>query len=380
MHKLQFALIGLLAATPLAAQDVSEFSFGGDNFRAGKTATQTEITSGDVFMAGETVTVTAPASGSAHMLGRSITIDGEIGVNVYAAGQEVTISEPVLGNVTIFGQDLTVQNSVGGNLRAGGQNVTVNGDLAGSALLAGETIIINSVVSGDLSLSGDTFNFGDRARVDGQVTINHSEAASVDIPASVVSSDRITRNVIAQDTSWKDHGEAMIKPSFWTKAKGFFGFAIAVGLAAIILAALFPKFMAGARSNALERPLRTGWVGFLAISATAGSLVLLAMTGIGLLLVPVSIFLTLLLWFLGYVIGAYILGVGLMKSIGRGLPDDFADRAVAAVVGALAISLLALIPFIGWWVVLAITWLGAGGVIARLFSPSFFTGSKSETV
>lgn len=371
--RFQLLFIFLLAAFPLSAQDRASLTFGGDHYQGGKGVVQAADTAGDVFMAGETVRLTAPATGSAHLLGRRVAVDGDIGVNVYAGGQEVTVSKPVAGNVTVFGQDITLSGDIGGNLRAMGQNVSINAPVMGAALLAGETLTLNAPVAGDVSMNGNDMVFGDAARIGGILSLYHQDPDSVDIPASVIDPGRISRHVIRPDESWTDQGSEMMRPSFWTKAKGIFGVAIAVAVAATILAALFPKFVAGSRENALARPVRTGWIGFLAIAATAGSLFLVALTGIGLLLVPLSIFLTLLLWFLGYVIGTYILGVGLIRALGRGLPDDLPDRAVAALVGAIAASLLALVPFIGWWFALALTWFGAGAVITRLFAPGFYT-------
>lgn len=373
MIRLQLILLFLLSGLPLAAQENAEFVFGGDVYQAGQTLTQSTETEGDVFIVGENVNVSAPATGSVHLLGRLVTVGGEIGVNAYAAGQQVTVSAPVKGSVTIFGQDVTVTENIGGNLRAMGQNVTINGDVTGSALMAGETLTLNSVVTGDVSMSGNNIVFGDAARIDGQLMLYHEDPESVDIPPSVINQSQVTRHVVAGEDGWVEQGGDMMSQSLWAMAKGFLGVVVAVAVAAIILAALFPKFVAGARGAALGSPLRTVWIGFLALSATVGSMPLLVMTGVGILLLPVSIFLILLLWFLGYVIGAYTLGVGLIQAIGRGLPDSFLDRAVAALIGAVAISLLALIPYVGWWVVLIMIWIGSGAVIAHLFRPGFFT-------
>ena len=372
MFRLQMALVLLLAGLPAAAQDNEQFSFGGDRFQAGRSVTQSSPVTGDVFLFGENPTASASTGGSAHMIGRRVAISGGVGVNVYAAGQQVTVSAPVQGNITAFGQDVIVSSTVGGNIRAMGQDVTIDADVAGSVMLGGETVTLNAAVGGDVSLSGDKIVFGDGARIGGQLDVYHADPDGLDIPASVIDGARITRHVLEGDENWAEHGGVAIKPTFWTKAKGFFGFTIAVAVAATILAALFPNFMAGARSAALARPVRTVWMGFLALSATAGSLVMVALTGIGLLLVPVTVFLTILLWFLGYVIGAFVLGVGLIKAVGRGVPEDLFDRAIAALVGAIALGLLAMVPFLGWWIVLALVWLGAGAVIIRMFRPSFY--------
>jgi len=93
--------------------------------------------------------------------------------------------------------------------------------------------------------------------------------------------------------------------------------------------------------------------------------VLLAMTGFGILLIPLSLVAAVLLGLTGYVIGAYALGVWATGVAGRGEPASTGDRAVAAFAGAAIGALVALLPWIGWLAVMAIFLVGAGALVAR---------------
>ena len=121
------------------------------------------------------------------------------------------------------------------------------------------------------------------------------------------------------------------------------------------------------------RPYARVEIGFLALSATIGSLVIFAMTGFGLLLVPVSILLFLLLGLIGFLVGTYILSVGVLGLAGRDVPDSLGDRAIAAFAGAGVAALIGLLPFIGWLFTLALGLVGAGALITRWFEPGFYT-------
>ncbi len=140
---------------------------------------------------------------------------------------------------------------------------------------------------------------------------------------------------------------------------------IVIGVLGTIFAAAAPDYLAGLRARALERPVRTGVIGFVGISALIGSVVLLAMTGFGLLLVPLSLVAAVLLALAGYVIGAYVLGVWATGLAGRGMPDSTGDRAIAAFVGAAIGALIGLVPWLGWLAVMAIFLVGGGALVAR---------------
>lgn len=352
--------------------DNASFDFGGDAYRAGKSVTLGETTEGDVFMAGDRLQIDAAATGSVHLVGRNVSVEDGVGGNLYAAGQSITVNAPVAGNATLMGQDIVIREGIFGNIRVAGQNVTLDNTIGGSAMLAGETLTINSTIAGDVNLAGEKIIFGSGARIEGALTLNHSDPESIVVPASVIDDARIERVVTETDMNWVDHSTAAIKPSFWTVVKGMIGSIVAVTLGATILAALFPRFVAGARASGLSAPVRTGWMGFLALSASIGSLFLVAATGIGVLLVPVSILLTILLGFLGYVLGVYILGVGVLSRFGVAVPDGLGDWALAALVGAVIAALVAFIPFIGWLCVLALVWFGAGAFVTRMFRPAFY--------
>jgi hypothetical protein len=360
----------------LAQADSADIRFGGDYYAAGNTAALSGATATDVFLAGESVRVAAPATGAAHLAGRRVEVSEDISGNLYAAGQDIALQSSIGGSATTFGQRIDITGAIAGNLRAFGQNMTLNAPISGAAILTGETITLNSSIAGDVMLTGHTVTFGTGATIAGSLAIYHSDPDSITVPATVMDGANITRHVVEETSGWADQGMTMVRPTFWSKTAGLITSILCVTIAAILLAAIFPTFVAGARAATLAAPFRTLWMGFLGLSAVAGSLILLAMTGIGLLLVPVSIFLVVLLAFVGYVMAAYVLGVALLSLIGRGMPTSSGDRSLAALAGGVGASLLVLVPFIGWWVTLALVWGGAGALIVRLVGPGFFTNTS----
>ena len=121
-----------------------------------------------------------------------------------------------------------------------------------------------------------------------------------------------------------------------------------------------------------DRPLRTFWIGFLTLAALIGSSVLLVLTVIGALVAPAIIALAAGLGFLGYLIATYLVGLSLWAWFGALPPDAFHERALAALMGAIAVALFALVPFLGWFLILVLTLTGLGA-LSWLFRPELRT-------
>lgn len=375
MFRSSLLLILTLLAMPATAQEV--YRFGNDAYMAGDNVTLSGDAVDDAFVAGNTVVVSAPVEGSAHVGGRSVSVSGSVGQGLYAAGMNVNISGGVGGDAQLLGDTVLVNDAVAGDLRVAAQRVEINGAVGDSALIAAETIQLTDVIAGDASFSTKGITFGDNARIEGTLYLYAEDPESIAIPPSVIPADRIERHDVDDfDPGADPEGGA-------TRDRSAAGWGTWIGdkvtsilvltVLASLLAAIAPMFLLALRERTLETPVRALWMGFLTLSALAGSLFLFALTGIGILLVPASIVFALLLGVAGYVIGTYILGVGLLGATSRPLPETLPERAIAALVGAVAITLLALIPYVGWIATLAVAVAGAGALIIRWFAPGFYT-------
>lgn len=353
----------LLTTAALADEEGGRFAIGSDAFRAAQTLTFSEEGRADLFLGGERVRATADITGSAHVAGRWLTLSGDIGGNAYAMGQQVAVTGAVAGNATLFGQEITLRGPVAGNLRASGSEVEIAGDIGGYAMLAAERVELNSAISGDLALTARQVTFGPDARVAGMLTLYEAHPGSVTVPASVAPADRIERR---QSEDWRHdwRGPQMVS---WRGVLGGFVFGVLVVAAvAALIAALVPEALAAMRRRILDRPGRTLGAGFVALSAISGAGLVVALTGIGILLTPAFFLLAVLAGFFGYVVGAYAFGVALLSAAGRALPDGIGERALAAGVGALAAGLIGLVPFLGWLFVLLVLLTGLGALAIRL--------------
>ena len=76
-----------------------------------------------------------------------------------------------------------------------------------------------------------------------------------------------------------------------------------------------------------------------------------------------------LLGIVGYVVAIYLLGVWAITRAGALEPDTFPEYALAALIGALIAGLLTLIPFLGWLVLLALSFTGVGAIAVATMRP-----------
>ncbi|WP_084667824.1 hypothetical protein [Nioella nitratireducens] len=361
-------MMALAGATPLAAQgsdeDEARTLFGGDRFIAGSDVAADQETEGDLFIAGERVAVAASVAGSAHMAGRRLTVSAPVQGNLYAAGYSLRLVAPVGGAVTATGAELTLSAPIGGNLRASGWDVRLEGPVSGAALLAGDTVSLNAGVEGDVAISASTLEFGQEARVTGQLTIYSDDPDSISVPGFVAPEGRV---VIRESRDFAAHDGAewgmTTERSLGAQIAGFLLKVIIVAALALGLAALMPDRVSEWRARCAEHPGQSLWSGFLGISTLVGAGVVACITLIGIVLLPAAVLLAGIAMALGYVFSTFALGAVLWRSLGQSDPATLAARGGVALIGALVAALVGLIPFLGWLFVLALGFAGFGAAL-----------------
>ena len=354
----------LAQETPALAQETkSHFEYNKDHFLAGSTVVQGMVGVDDLFMAGETVRSEQGITGSAHLAGREVISNGAIGGDAYIAGMEVSLKGKVAGDVTVGGYNVII-GEVGGDLRASGANLTLTAPVLGYALVSGDEVNFNSVVKGDVSVAAEEVDFSGDARIEGKLIIYEEKTGATVVPAHVISEDRVERRDLSE---WSEDG--LQAGNRGNSLVGFLKRVLFLTVLAVLIAAIRPQKLADLRRSVLGQPLRNLLFGFLAVSVGIGAAILLMFTGLGFLLVLASLLIALLIAFTGFVVGTYAVGVGLLQLVKGPEPDNTRTRIFAAVVGAFAVSIIALIPYLGWLFVLAVALIGGGSITVRLFRP-----------
>lgn len=360
------ALLPWDAAGQEDADDAASALFGGDRYVAGREVAAAEATPRDLFIAGEIVGVEEAVGGSAHAAGRRVRIEAQVGGSLYAMGYEVLVAEPVAGGVSIAAAEIAVEGAVGGNLRAAGSDVRLSADVDGAAVLAGRDVRLDGTIGGDLSVTADRLSFAENAQVAGEVTVYSDNPEDIAVPASVAPPERVTirdaRELRGASRPFREEGGTALGAALF----GFVMSVITVAALAAIFVFAMPEHLAAVRRHALARPGNSILWGFVGMSTLAGAGIVLALTVIGLLLVPACFVIAGLAGLMGYVFGSYILGVGLWMRFGKPEPETSAEKIGLAALGAFVTGVLVLIPFLGWLFLLALTFLGLGASLTLL--------------
>jgi len=356
------ALFALAALPGPAGAETSELDFAADRYVAGSDIEVDTPTEGDLFAASEDLALEEPVTGATHLAARRLTIEADTGT-LYAFAYEIDLDATVAGAASLFAAEVELDGEIGGNLRLFARDAEVRGALNGSALIAARELSLDAPVAGDLMLAVESVEFGDDATVTGQVIVYVEEGEEpVDIPARVADPDRVElRSMDAREDRPGGFAD-MRQTAFRAAIASFFVSVLTVAAVAAAALAIAPAHVAQWREKALSAPGQSFVAGFLLISTIAGAGFVLALTVIGIPLLFAALMLAGVVGYAGYVMGAYIFGVGLWLRLGNEIPTDILPKAGLALLGAFLVGIIALIPLVGWLVVLALALTGAGAI------------------
>ncbi len=388
VHRM-FLVIPTLAALALSTPaDAQPVEVGGDWFVTGSAVTAPSDIKRDLLAFGGSVTVAQDVAEDLHAMGFDVEIDGSVTGDVLAAGASVSLDGDVGGDFTASALTLRIGpgSEIAGNARLAAASVIINGPILGALVAAGAEVELNAPVMGDVVLTGDDIRFGPDARIDGQLTYYNVD--QIDVPERVISPDRVRYEAVPKREMLRDFGDdwqdwgSPVKLTPWAIIGGFL---INLGLF-ILIGALFlslaPKTVRRLRRTAETRPGLVILTGAIGLSILFGSIPIAVLSIVGLPLVPIILLLIVLMWFLGYILGAYVMAMRILRSFGAEESPGMAMRLLALAIGITLVALLNFIPFIGWMINFALVLFGVGAITKVLFD-SFIIGNgqnpESET-
>lgn len=371
-------------AHALAARGPASFSFGrsliaassspGNVYLAGVSVVSTAPVAGDLSSVGGSVVVAAPVqgdellvggsvssrssvAGDTRFVGGSVNVEGLIGGDLVAFGYAVRNSARVQGSTFIIAADAALSNGAEGPVVIYGNNISLAGEFAGNVTL---------VATGHVSLAAST-------TIHGKLSYEAPEEGI--FPASVT----ILGGIEYVNASYlPDVGTSRVLALV---SVGFFLFVRILGtlILAGLLAGLFPRLAEAVAERAYEeRPrsiLLTMLLGFGILVATPVLIMLLALTfvGIGLALL-LSVLYALLVLF-AFLYAGILLGSMFARRFRKRETVLWRD----GVFGMLALSLVALVPVFGLFIVLILSLFTAGALLLILFHFAFpHEGHTSE--
>lgn len=358
-------------AAPALAQ--SPVEIGGDRYLSDATVTSRDQAARDVVAMGASVTLSADVAEDVHAMGFDVEIDGAVGGDVVAAGATVSMDGPIAGDVTASAMTLRIglNAEITGNVRLVAGTVRIDGPILGALVAAGGEVTLNAPIMGDVVLTAGSIEFGPEARIDGMLT--YYAPAPLDVPLRVIGADRVQYQPATHPETWRDFRDewadwerpAAIGP--WAVVGGFLvnlGLFLLIGALFLTLA---PNMVRSLRRRAEARPGMVILTGVIGLSILFGAVPVSAISIVGLPLVPLILLFTVVVWVLGYILGAYVLAMRVMRGLGGEESPGIGMRLLALALGVTLMALLNFIPVIGWMANFALVLLGVGAVTTRLF-------------
>ena len=361
--KYNFLSIGALLIVLVSPWTMAEGSpdlLGNDLFTAGDKASINSRGVDDIFVLARELDLNQAASGSVHAIATDVNINANVGNSVYAVGDRVSINAKVAQDVLIFGQTLTISSNIGGDLRGAADSIKIDGLVAGDIQFAGQRISLNSLVEGTVALATDNISFGPTAHINGDLILYSEHSTRFNIPVSVINPNRIIYRSTHQmfDNEFIEPAENNLD----VLSMGIF-YKL---LVAILMTSMIVIMAKNASRSAYGRAWNGVWsslgYGFIGLALLSGGIIVSAITFIG---IPISILLavaTVVVIILGYWMGSYFIGARIWLATRGELPSSTLMVLLTATIGALSAELITSVPYIGWWLTIAITLLGVGAL------------------
>lgn len=313
----------------------------GDLIVAGGTVYINDTITGDVLVGGGDVTFNGYAADDVRAAGGQITILRFIAGDLLVLGAQVIVEKnaAVAGDVVVSSGDIRLEGRVGGMLRADCGSLRLYGVVEKSAIIRSNDCYISGTIGGDARFTGASLEFGEAAKVRGQLRYW--------MPEGEADLDRFTGNGAVFDPSlpgaYPDTPEHWLG---WAAAGGILWYLVAMMLVIALLIFFFPLWLRRS-SRLIERDViqmfTTGFLFLLAFPAT-GIILLLTIIGI-----PVGAFLILafvLMLSLSNVLSAALGAFWIRERYNYHWPTWKMILASLAIL--IVLRLLFMIPYAGW--------------------------------
>ena len=343
------------------------------SFRTGNNVTvgQTEKINDTLFVAGSNIDINAEVFGDIFCAGQTVKISGTVHGDVICAGQTVTVSGIVDGDVRLAGQSVTLSAVVGGNATVGGQSFTLDsaGKVKGDASIGASSAILNGTIGRDLAIGSQLATVNNTVGRDIRAGVENLELGSSAKVAGNIEYDSANKLVLRSGAVVNGSTKQNLpKEQPRPKRGAVFGFAImwflyllvALLLVALVLAFLFPRYLFRVTDRAAHSPWKALLIGFGACVTAPFVFILFMISVVG---IPLG-----LIAGQGWRLVLALSGPVSAFYLGRKVLNTSKSAPLTMIVGGPILLILYFIPFIGFFVMIAVSALGSGLILQELFN------------
>ena len=250
--------------------------------------------------------------------------------------------------------DVLVEGEVEEYVRSGLGDIWIEGPVGGDVQAGSGDVYINAPVAGDVKVGSGDVELGPEARIEGDVSCGDGRLARD--PSAVVVG--VERAGISPEFDTEDSVSIFPDTAKWALMT------LVLTAVAVLATVVVPRPLRAATRSLERSPGLSLALGLGSFPAAMILSVLLAITGVGLVLLFLlwPVYLALVLF--GLFVTAYFLGRKVVLATGRYRAGD----ALAAVIGAVIVAAAYQIPVLGGAVFAALALVGAGAAFLSLLS------------
>jgi len=361
----------VLVVSPAGAAEFrtgEEFALGKDKtisdnlYTAGSNVILGGKIEGDFIAVGGTILFTGEVRDDVAAAGGTVSLIGLVGGDIRAAGGTVMIGGAVAGDAIAAGGQVSVSEEAtfGKNVALAGGMVTFSGETKSGLKIYGDEAVINGKIEGDVFAKVRKLTIGPDAKITGALSYEATEAAQIDSTAVIGG---------AVDFKKIESQVRENKNAFWGI---FWGVWLLKFLSVLLVGLLLYWIFRRQTEEFVKRNLKEfGWD--LLIGAAIGiclpiAAVISFVTIIGSVLGVGGLLLYFFLMVLSPALGGMALGSLIWKLFSKKKQFHFNWKTV--VVGIVLMSLIGLIPILGWAFCLVFGAAAFGGlwvVLSQMF-------------
>lgn len=363
---LAFAVIALLVMLPLASSAAT--------FKSGESIMVSEETNDDLYVGANQVSISKPVVGDLFVAGSIISVNNEATIekDAFVGGSQVILDSEIKDDLKAAGGQVTINGNVAGDLMVAGGMVVVNGDVNGDVYAAGGQVELSGVVKGNVKASIGTLYLKPTALIEGRLEYSSETEAISESGAKVIGETKFNK------IEKRNQG---ISSNWLVLTSSFFGVQFPVVwilmVIALTLLTMFVVFAAPLKSRdvadyIINKPGRSIGFGFIYLIVTPIVCLILIVLGVTFPIALLICFIFAASLIAGHALLAFFIGAKLMKLFNKGVDENKKSfLLLSALVGSVILSLVMIIPFIGFLLVL-IGMIFTMGALVNVTRPLFY--------
>lgn len=319
-----------------------------------------------LYSAGNMINVDANVEKGIHVAGNVITVNGDVGESIYSGAGTFVLKGNVGSSVHVGGGNVVIEGNITDDLFIGGGNVVISdkSTIGGDIIIGGGTVDIQGSVKGNAYLAGGIITIG--GQIDGSVEVKEADELRIEDGAIIggnleyfvhkevnISDGAVVSGQITINDKMKGQKD-LNKGAVLGVVFAFLSIVLLIKMFGLVVIGLIMVYIfKGLTERVVKEGFNNFWksfgIGFAFLFLVPIFSVVLMITLVGIWLGIVTLMLYFVFLTIAASITSIIFGVWLAHLLFK--KKDYLSDWKIVIGGVLALTIVGLIPFVGWVIV-----------------------------